>query len=337
MLRIQGSFQPLRDFQRLTPENTAQFAAGMMNKAQKEAFSRTMDLDMAYGVRGLGRFRVNVFRQRMTLGLVLRTISSKILSFQELNLPPVLDQIASEHRGLVLVTGTTGSGKSTTLAAMIDQINSNLSGHILTIEDPIEFMHRDKRCIITQREIGTDTTSYATALRAALRQDPDVILVGEMRDLETVEIALSAAETGHLVMSTLHTTDCTETIGRIISMFPPHHQDGVRLQLAGLLKAVISQRLVPRADGKGRVPALEIMVNTGRIREFIENAGRTKEIKDALASGHSTYGTQTFDQSLYRHYKEGLISYEDALKYSSNADDFALRVSGVVSSNDAFG
>jgi len=337
MLRIQGSFVPLRDYQRLTPEDTAQFAASMMNKTQKERFSRTMELDMAYGVRGLGRFRVNIFRQRMTLGIVCRTISSKILSFDELNLPPILEKIAGEHRGLVLVTGTTGSGKSTTLAAMIDHINSNTSGHILTIEDPIEFMHRDKRCIITQREVGTDTTAYANALRSALRQDPDVILVGEVRDLETLEIAMQAAETGHLVMSTLHTMNCSETITRMIGMFPPHHQDGIRLQLATMLRAVISQRLVPRADGKGRVPALEVMVNTGRIREYIENKERTKEITDALGRGHSTYGTQTFDQSLYKHYKGGLITYEDALKYASNPDDFALRVSGVVSSSDQFG
>jgi twitching motility protein PilT len=337
MLRIQGTFQPLRDFNRLTPEDTAQFAAAMMNKTQKEKFAQTMELDMAYGVRGLGRFRVNVFRQRMTLGIVARTISSKILSFGDLNLPPVLEKVSSEHRGLVLVTGTTGSGKSTTLAAMIDMINSTTSGHILTIEDPIEFMHRDKRCVITQREVGTDTNDYAGALRSALRQDPDVILVGEIRDLETLEISMQAAETGHLVLSTLHTTDCSETIQRMIGMFPPHHQDGVRLQLASMLRAVISQRLVPRADGKGRVPALEIMVNTGQIRDYIEHKERTKEITDALAAGYSTYGTQTFDQSLYRHYKANLISYEEALKYASNPDDFALRVSGVVSAGAHLG
>ncbi|MCP4868867.1 MAG: PilT/PilU family type 4a pilus ATPase [Proteobacteria bacterium] len=337
MLRIQGSFQPLREYNRLTPEHTAQFAASMMNKAQKEKFAETMELDMAYGVRGLGRFRVNIFRQRMTLGLVLRTISSKIMGFEELNLPKVLENICQEHRGMVVVTGTTGSGKSTTLAAMIDMINSTRSGHILTIEDPIEFMHRDKRCVITQREVGTDTLNYANSLRAALRQDPDVILVGEIRDIETMEIALEAADTGHMVMSTLHTMNCAETITRMVSMFPPHHQDGVRLRLGSVLKGVISQRLVPRADGKGRVPALEVMVNTGRIREYIESKERTKEITDALARGHSTYGTQTFDQSLYSHYKDGAISYEDALKFASNPDDFALRVSGVVSSADQFG
>jgi len=336
MLRIQGTFQPLRDYSRLTPEDTAQFAAAMMNRTQKEKFAETMELDMAYGVRGLGRFRVNIFRQRMTLGLVLRTISSKIMSFAELNLPSVMEKIANEHRGMVVVTGTTGSGKSTTLAAIIDQINSTRSGHILTIEDPIEFMHRDKRCVITQREVGTDTRAYAAALKSALRQDPDVILVGEIRDVETMEIALEAADTGHLVMSTLHTMNCAETITRMISMFPPHHQDGVRLRLGSVLKSVISQRLVPKADGKGRVPALEVMVNTGRIREYIENKERTKEITDALARGSATYGTQTFDQSLFRHYKAGAITYEEALKSASNPDDFALRVSGVVSSIDSF-
>ena len=336
MVRIQGAFVPLRDYPRLSPEQTASFAASIMNKAQKERFTRSMELDMAYGVRGLGRFRVNVFRQRMTLGLVFRTISSKILSFEDLNLPVVLKKVAEEHRGLVLVTGTTGSGKSTTLAAIIDYINNTRSSHILTIEDPIEFMHRDKRSVITQREVGTDTVSYKNALKSALRQDPDVILVGEMRDLETVEIALEAAETGHLVMSTLHTMDATETIVRVVSLFPPHQQDGVRLQLAGILRAVISQRLVPKSDGKGRVPAIEIMINTGQIREYIENPKRIKELSDVIARGKSTYGSQTFDQSLYSSYKEGLITYEDALKYASNPDDFALRASGVVSASDMY-
>ena len=336
MLRVNGAFAPLRDYPRLTPEQTSQFAAGIMNKAQKERFSRTLELDMAYGVRGLGRFRANVFRQRNTLGLVFRAISSKILGFKDLNLPPVMEKICEEHRGLVLVTGTTGSGKSTTLAAMIDQINSSRSDHILTIEDPIEFMHRDKRSIISQREVGTDTGSYAAALKAALRQDPDVILVGEMRDIETVEIALTAADTGHLVMSTLHTLNAVETITRIVSLFPPHHQDGVRLQLGGLIRAIVSQRLVPRADGKGRVPAMEILINTGQVREYIEKKERLKELTDVIAKGAATYGMQTFDQSLFRSYKAGEITYEEALKAASNPDDLALRASGVVSAGDGF-
>jgi twitching motility protein PilT len=336
MLRVQGNFVPLRDYPRLTPEDTANFAAAIMTKGQKERFARSMELDMAYGVRGLGRYRVNVFRQRMTLGLVLRTISSNIMAFEDLNLPPVLRKVADEHRGLVLVTGTTGSGKSTTLAAIIDYMNNNRSAHILTIEDPIEYMHRDKRSVITQREVGTDTMSYGAALKSALRQDPDIILVGEMRDLETVEIALHAAETGHLVMSTLHTLDAVETITRVVSLFPPHQQDGIRLQLAGILRAVVSQRLVPRADGRGRVPAIEVMINTGQVREYIENPKRLKELPDVIAKGMSTHGSQTFDQSLFRHYKSGLISYEDALKNASNPDDFALRASGVTGAGDAY-
>jgi twitching motility protein PilT len=336
MLRIQGKFVPLRDYPRLTPEHTAQFAGSIMSKPQKEKFAKTMDMDMAYGMRGLGRFRVNIFRQRMTLGLVFRTISSKVLGFDDLFLPKILEKVAMEPRGMVLVTGTTGCGKSTTLAGMIDFINNSKGCHILTIEDPIEFMHRDKRSIITQREVGADTLNYSSALRAALRQDPDVILVGEMRDLETVEIAMAAAETGHLVMSTLHTLNAVETIVRIVSLFPPHHQDGVRLALGGILKAIISQRLVSRADGKGRVPAVEILINTPQVREYIEDAHRLKELGDVLAKSGATYGMQTFDQSLYGHYKANIISYEEALEASTSPDDFALRVSGVVSTGSAF-
>jgi twitching motility protein PilT len=234
----------------------------------------------------------------------------------------------------VLVTGTTGSGKSTTLAAMIDFINSNRTCHIMTIEDPIEFLIRDRRSIVNQREIGVDTQSFANALRAALRQDPDVILVGEMRDFETIETALTAAETGHLVMSTLHTLDATETINRIISVFPPYQQKQVRLQLSAILKAVISQRLVPRADGKGRVPALEVLMSTARVRECIADKDRTKEISDAIAKGYTTYGMQTFDQSLMHHVKSGLVTYDEALKHVSNPDDFALRFRGIASTSD---
>ncbi|MBW2498861.1 MAG: PilT/PilU family type 4a pilus ATPase, partial [Deltaproteobacteria bacterium] len=242
---------------------------------------------------------------------------------------------ASERRGLVLVTGTTGSGKSTTLAALIDYINTHRTEHVMTIEDPIEFLVRDRRSIVNQREIGVDTQSFADALRAALRQDPDVILVGEMRDFETIETALTAAETGHLVMSTLHTLDATETINRIISVFPPYQQKQVRLQLSTILKAVISQRLVPRADGKGRVPALEVLVSTAFTRELIADKDRTKELPDAIAKGHTTYGMQTFDQSLMSHVKEGLVSYEEALKHVSNPDDFALRFRGIASTSDS--
>jgi twitching motility protein PilT len=258
-----------------------------------------------------------------------------VKSIEQLVLPKVIESIAMEQRGLILVTGTTGSGKSTTLAAMIDYINANRTCHIMTIEDPIEFLIRDRRSIVNQREIGVDTMTFASALRAALRQDPDVILVGEMRDFETIETAITAAETGHLVMSTLHTLDATETINRIISVFPPYQQKQVRIQLSSILKAVVSQRLVPRADSKGRVPALEVLVTTARVRECIADKDRTKEIHDAIAKGFSTYGMQTFDQSLMQHVKGNLITYEEALKHVSNPDDFALRFRGIASTSDS--
>jgi twitching motility protein PilT len=262
-------------------------------------------------------------------------IPFKILSVRELMLPPILEKMALEERGLILVTGTTGSGKSTSLAAMIDHINANETNHIMTIEDPIEFLIRDKRSIVNQREVGVDTLSFSQALKSALRQDPDVILVGEMRDHETIETAMTAAETGHLVMSTLHTLDATETINRIISVFPPHQQKQVRLQLGAVLKGVVSQRLVPRADGKGRVAAVEIMKTTARIKELIEDKDRTKEIADAIAQGHVTYGMQTFDQSLMSLVKQGLVTYQEALRQATNPDDFALRFQGISSTSDS--
>jgi twitching motility protein PilT len=335
MFRVDGSLVPLKDARRLPPEEIARMAYGIMNEYQKEKFKQTNEVDLAYGVPGLGRFRVNVFQQRGTLGVVLRVIPFKIQSIEALMLPKVLEKISGEQRGLVLVTGTTGSGKSTTLAAMIDHINATETCHIMTIEDPIEFLIRDKRSIVNQREVGVDTMSFGQALKSALRQDPDVILVGEMRDLETIETALTAAETGHLVMSTLHTLDATETINRIISAFPPYQQKQVRLQLSSVLRAVISQRLVPRADGKGRVPAIEVLLATGRVRELIEDKDRTKEIADAISQGHTTYGMQTFDQSLMFLLKSSLISYEEALRQATNPDDFALRVSGISGTSDS--
>ncbi len=334
MLRIQGEMVPIKDFPRLSADDTARIAASLMGKALRERFLETFDLDFSYAVRGLGRFRVNVMRHRQTVALVFRAIPSRIPSCQDLLLPDILTRIASQPRGLVLVTGTTGSGKSTTLAAMIDHINQSRTGHIVTIEDPIEFVHLDRRCVITQREVGTDTRSFPAALRAALRQDPDVILVGEMRDAETIETVLTAAETGHLVFSTLHTLNATETISRIVSAFPPHQQKSIRLQLAQVLYGVVSQRLVPRQSGSGRVPAVEVLINTSRIRELIEDRDRTREIPDALAEGVDAHGTQTFDQSLYRLYKEDLIAYEDALAHSTNPDDLALRCRGVVGTTD---
>jgi twitching motility protein PilT len=335
MFRVDGALVPLKDARRLPPEEIARMALGIMNEYQREKFKQTNEVDLAYGVPGLGRFRVNVFQQRGTLGVVFRVIPFKIQSIEQLMLPKVLEKIAGEQRGLVLVTGTTGSGKSTTLAAMIDHINATETCHIMTIEDPIEFLIRDKRSIVNQREVGVDTMSFGQALKSALRQDPDVILVGEMRDLETIETALTAAETGHLVMSTLHTLDATETINRIISAFPPYQQKQVRLQLGSVLKAVISQRLVPRADGKGRVPAIEVLLATARVRELIEDKDRTKEISDAIAQGHVSYGMQTFDQSLMALLKSALITYEEALRQATNPDDFALRVSGISGTSDS--
>ena len=335
VLRIDDKLVPLMELPRLGQDVVVGMAASIMSPKQREKFKERFEVDLAYSLPGMGRFRVNVFQQRGTVGLVLRVIPIKIQSISDLNLPPVLEQMALESRGLVLVTGTTGSGKSSTLAAMIDHINSNRSGHIITIEDPIEFLHRDKQCLINQREIGVDTPSFSEALRSALRQDPDIILVGEMRDYETISTAILAAETGHLVMSTLHTLDATETINRIISVFPPFQQKQVRLQLAAVLKGILAQRLIPRADGKGRVPALEVCIATGTVRECIIDPDKTRRLTDVIGASISQYGMQTFDQSLMSLYKRGLITYEEALLWCTNPDDFALRVRGITSTADA--
>jgi len=334
MFRLDGALVPLKDGKRLAPEEVARMAFGIMNEFQKEKFKQSNEVDLAYGVPGLGRFRVNVFQQRGSIGAVLRVIPFKIRTIKELMLPVALEKMAMEERGLVLVTGTTGSGKSTTLAAMIDHINANETNHIITIEDPIEFLIRDKRSIVNQREVGVDTMSFSQALKSALRQDPDVILVGEMRDIETIETVLHAAETGHLVMSTLHTLDASEAINRIISAFPPHQQKQIRIQLGSVLKGVVSQRLVPRADGKGRVAAVEIMKATLRIKEMIEDKDRTKEIPDAIAQGQISYGMQTFDQSLMQLVRQNYITYAEALRQATKPDDFALRFQGVSSTSD---
>jgi twitching motility protein PilT len=335
VLRIDDKLVPLMELPRLGQDVVVGMAASIMSPKQREKFKERFEVDLAYSLPGMGRFRVNVFQQRGTVGLVLRVIPIKIQSISDLNLPPVLEQMALEPRGLVLVTGTTGSGKSSTLAAMIDYINSNRSGHIITIEDPIEFLHRDKQCLINQREIGVDTPSFSEALRSALRQDPDIILVGEMRDYETISTAILAAETGHLVMSTLHTLDATETINRIISVFPPFQQKQIRLQLAAVLKGILAQRLIPRADGKGRVPALEVCIATGTVRECIIDPDKTRRLTDVIGASTSQYGMQTFDQSLMSLYKRGLITYEEALIWCTNPDDFALRVRGITSTADA--
>jgi twitching motility protein PilT len=333
-LRIDGELFPLTDQPRIAAEDMLNMAFSMMSARQKAKFKEVAEIDMAYGVAGLGRFRVNVFQQRGNVGLVLRVIPTKIRALDELYLPKIVEQICEMPRGIVLVTGVTGSGKSTTLAAMLDRVNSTRAEHIITIEDPIEFLHRDKKGYVNQREIGVDTPSFGTALRASLRQDPDVILVGEMRDLETIGTALHAAETGHMVFSTLHTLDCIETINRIIAVFPPPEQKQVRLQLAATLRAVVSQRLVRRCDAEGRVPAVEVMINTAYIRECILVPEKTRSIREAIAAGTSQYGMQTFDQSLWDLFQAGLIAYDVALENASNADDFKLRAQGIASTSE---
>jgi twitching motility protein PilT len=334
IFRIDGSLLPLRDASRLSPEDIGRMAAAIMTKGQRDTFQKTLDLDMSHGVPGVGRFRVNVFQQRGSIGMVFRAIPFKVKGVDELLLPDVVKTLAEERRGLILVTGATGSGKSTTLASMVDYINSTRTSHIITIEDPIEFLIRDKRSIINQREIGNDTTTFARSLKAALRQDPDVIMVGEMRDVETIEIAMTAAETGHLVLSTLHTVDAAESVNRICTAFPPHQRDQARYQFANLFRGVVAQRLVPRADGRGRVPAVEVMVSSGRIREMILEKATARGITEQISQGFDTYGMQTFDQSLMFLLQNGYITYEEALTQSSNPDDFALRVSGIASASN---
>lgn len=333
-IRVTGEMKPVMDWPRLTQEDTLTLAFTIMNNRQKQRFKENAEIDISYGVPGLGRFRCNIFQQRGTVSMVVRVIPTVVRPVNELCLPPVIEKIAEERRGMVLVTGTTGSGKSTSLAAMIDYINTTRGGHIITIEDPIEFLHRDKRSCVTQREIDVDAISFSTALRGALRQDPDVILVGEMRDHETISTALTAAETGHLVLSTLHTIDATETIQRVVSTFPPHEQQSIRLQLASVLKAVISMRLIRGIDGHARVPAVEVLVSTPYIRDCIIHPEKTRLIRDAIAQGRSQYGMQTFDQSLFDLYSRNLISYEEALHGATNADEFKLLVQGIHSGTE---
>lgn len=332
--RIDGVLRPLPKAPRIAPDAIRKIASEIMNERQRAQFETTREVDLAYGVPGLGRFRVNVFTQRGTVSMVFRVIPVDITDIDTLNLPPVIKKISMEERGLVLVTGATGSGKSTTLAAILDFINVHRTSHIVTIEDPVEFLHRDKKSIINQREVGSDTDSYAIALKSALRQDPDIILVGEMRDQETIETALHAAETGHLVLSTLHTIDATETINRIVSVFPPYQQRQIRLQLSAVIKAVISQRLVPCSDGKGRVPAIEVMRSTARTRELIDDKEKTKQLREAIQQGFVAYEMQTFDQSLMGLLKRKLITFEEATRQASNPDDFKLKMSGISSTSD---
>jgi twitching motility protein PilT len=334
LVRHRGTLMPATTAKRLDHEDLVAMTAAVMSTALRQKFKENQEVDLAYSVPGLGRFRCNIFQQRGTVGMVIRVIPTQIRTFEELGLPPILKKISDEERGLVLVTGTTGSGKTTTLAAMIDHINRTRAMHVMTIEDPIEFLHRDNKSIVNQREVSTDTKSFAGALRSALRQDPDVILVGEMRDFDTIDTALLAAETGHLVFSTLHTLDATETITRIITVYPPHQQKQIRLQLASVLKAVVSQRLIPRADGTARAPAAEVMIGTPFVRDCIVDKEKTHLIRSAIAQGTSQYGMQTFDQSIFSLFEQKLVSYDEAMRWASNVDEFKLKVQGIATTSE---
>jgi twitching motility protein PilT len=331
IFRIRGSLRTLKDVPPMNSDVIMTFAVNIMSQKQHGIFMEKCEVDLAYGTPDGCRYRVNVFRQRGETGMVMRIIPADIPPFERLNLPKRVRDLSTEHRGMVLVTGVTGSGKSTTLASLIDVVNSERACHIVTVEDPIEYVFKDKRSVINQRELGFDTMSFEGALRAALRQDPDVVLVGEMRDYETIRTALLAAETGHLVFSTLHTLDAKETIARVVQMFPPHEQNAIRLQLASILKAIVSQRLLPRADGRGMIPSVEVLINTPRVREMIIDEQRSNEIVDAIKEGAHPYGMISFDQSLTDLVRRNLITYEVALSASTNPDDFALYFRGVSS------
>jgi len=332
-LRINGDLYRLQA-DRVSPEGMESYLGVIMNRNQRARFDSDLELDFAVGVRGLGRFRVNAFRQRGTPALAIRHITQTIPQFESLGLPEVVRDLALKERGLILVTGTTGSGKSTTLASMIDHINEMTSSNIITVEDPIEFLYRDKRSIISQREVGYDTQNFPNALRASFREDPDTILIGEIRDQETMHIALQAADTGHLVMSTLHTMNATETISRIVSFYPPHQHQQVRLLLANTLVAIISLRLLPRKDKQGRVPAAEILVNNAAIHDYLVDQELTHMIEPAIREGTAQYGSQSFDQSIFKLFSDDVISYEVALRSASNPADFELKLRGVEGATD---
>jgi len=334
IIRISGELSPLPEEKRLTSEDIEHIATSIMDEAHYAKFKKETDIDLAYSLMGVARFRCNCFIQRGTIGIVFRIIPPNIMTLEQLHLPVVLKKIALEPRGLILVTGVTGSGKTTTLCSLVDYINENKSVNIITIEDPVEYLHNDKNSIISQREIGIDTISFARGLRASLRQDPDVILVGEMRDHETMQTALDAAETGHLVLSTLHTLDAVETVNRVISVFPPYQHSQIRAQLSSVLKAIISMRLVPREDEKGMVPAVEVLLATSTIKGCIDDPMKTKMIPNHIEEGFSQYGMQSFDQSLLGLYKDGFITYDDAVSRATKADDFALKVKGIHSTKD---
>ncbi len=335
-IRVNGDLVGL-DNSPLKPEELKSLAEQIMTPRQVKEFAEHKEADFAIGVPGVGRFRTNVYQQRGTVAFAFRAIPYEVKTIKDLNLPPVMEEIALRPRGLVLVTGVTGSGKSTALAAMINQINTNRRVNIITIEDPIEFLHRDNLSNISQREVGNDTLSFHSALRHVLRQDPDVILIGEIRDMETLDTALKAADTGHLVFSTLHTTDCTQTISRVISFFPPHQHDEIRHLLSTALQAVVSLRLVPRKDGRGRTPACEVLINTAAVADNIRDLSKQLNITELIGEGSIQYGMQSFDQSLFEWYKRGVISYESAIFYATNPSEFALKVSGVDASGSKLG
>ncbi len=335
VFRIRGSLRTLKDVPPMTADVVNTFAVNIMPEHVLERFKRDHEVDLAYATPDGLRYRVNAFKQRGDTGMVMRVIAADIPPFERLNLPTRVRDLARENRGLVLVTGITGSGKSTTLASLMNVINHERATHIVTVEDPIEYVFKDHRSVVNQRELGFDTTSFSAALRSALRQDPDVILVGEMRDLETISTAILAAETGHLVFSTLHTIDAQETISRIVQMFPPHEQNAIRLQLASILTAIVSQRLLPRADGRGMIPAVEVLINTPRVRDMIADPSRTHEIVDAIREGAHPYGMISFDQSLTELVQRKLVTYEVALAAATNPDDFALYFRGVMSGGNA--
>ncbi|MBU1319041.1 MAG: PilT/PilU family type 4a pilus ATPase [candidate division Zixibacteria bacterium] len=318
----------------MTKEKMTEILNQILTPDQNRRFQQRNEMDLALSVAKLGRFRINLYRQRGTPGIAIRAVNTTVPTFEELNLPEVIKKIAEARRGLVIVTGTTGSGKSTTLASMIEHINDTRSENVLTIEDPIEFIFRDNQCIISQREVGGDTPSFASALRHAFRQDPDVIMIGEIRDQDTMATALAAADTGHLVLTTLHTLNAVETISRIISFFPPHQHQQIRLLLAGTLQSVICQRLLGRSDGPGRLPAVEVLIGTASVREYIADATKTPLLPELIESGMIQYGMQTFDQSIMNAYRQGVISYEDAMLHATNPDDFDLRLKGITGSSD---
>ena len=332
-LRIDGRLYAADD-QVLMPQDMDKILTQILTESQLQKFHQRREMDLALSVSKMGRFRINLYKQRGTIGIALRHVNTVIPSFEELNLPDVIKDISGARKGLIIVTGTTGSGKSTTLAAMIEHINANRAENILTIEDPIEYIYRDKKSIISQREVGGDTESFANALRHAFRQDPDIILIGEVRDADTMGIALTAADTGHLVLTTLHTMNAVETISRIISFFPPHQHQQIRLLLAGTLKSIICQRLLPRSDGPGRLPAVEVLLSTASVREYITDQMKTPLIPELIEQGTVQYGMQSFDQSIMKMFRSGMITYEEALAQSSNPDDFDLRCKGITSASD---